>query len=107
MAAPFLRSQPALVQTLLSHAFVVERTGLSLNMADDGGHALHFLRQTCFQKVLQSVEDIKLPLRGDVRRFQEARAPAVRLISRKDDIGSGEGTYCEHEEQDYDRYMDD
>ena len=55
------------------------------------------------------VEDIKLQLQGDLRRFQEARSLALRLISRKDDIGGGDGSFYEHEEHDdgYDWYADD
>ncbi|CAE7923898.1 Smok2b, partial [Symbiodinium necroappetens] len=55
------------------------------------------------------VEDIKLQLQGDLRRFQEARSLALRLISRKDDIGGGDGSFYEHEEHEdgYDWYADD
>ena len=33
------------------------------------------------------IEDIKLQLQGDLRRFQDARTLALRLITKKDDIG--------------------
>ncbi|OLP86389.1 hypothetical protein AK812_SmicGene32497 [Symbiodinium microadriaticum] len=33
------------------------------------------------------VEDIKLQLQGDLRRYQDARTIALRLITKKDDIG--------------------
>ena len=41
------------------------------------------------------IEDIKLQLQGDLRLFREARALALRLISRKDDIGAGNDSYYE------------
>ena len=41
------------------------------------------------------VEDIKLQLQGDLRRYQEARVLALRLVTKKDD--SGEMFYEEHE----------
>ncbi|CAE7229448.1 IREH1 [Symbiodinium sp. CCMP2592] len=44
------------------------------------------------------IEDIKLQLQGDLRLFREARALALRLISRKDDIG-GNDSYYEHEHE--------
>ena len=33
------------------------------------------------------IEDIKLQLQGDLRRYQEARVLALRLITKKDDSG--------------------
>ena len=33
------------------------------------------------------VEDIKLQLQGDLRRYQDARTIALRLVTKKDDIG--------------------
>ena len=39
------------------------------------------------------IEDIKLQLQGDLRLFREARALALRLISRKDDIGASGDNY--------------
>ena len=55
------------------------------------------------------IEDIKLQLQGDLRRFQDARSLALRLISRKDDIGTSEGNFYERDEYDelYEWYADD
>ena len=41
------------------------------------------------------MEDIKLQLQGDLRRYQEARALALRLITKKDE--SGENFYEDNE----------
>ena len=44
------------------------------------------------------VEDIKLQIQGDVRRFQEARGLALRLLSRREDSGL-DSYYQEDDEQ--------
>ena len=56
------------------------------------------------------IEDIKLQIQGDLRKFQEARSLALRLTTRKDD--SGHDHFYESEEYDegqdfYDYYADD
>ena len=57
------------------------------------------------------VDDIKLQLQGDLRRFQEARGLALRLITRKDEHGESyyqdEMDSPEHEDAWYDSYWAD
>ena len=48
------------------------------------------------------IEDIKLQLQGDLRLFRKARALALRLISRKDDIGASGDSYFLDEQEDLD-----
>ena len=48
------------------------------------------------------VEEIKMQLQGDLRRFQDARILALRLITKKDDIGT-EAFYQDEPES----YLDD
>ena len=50
-----------------------------------------------------------MQLQGDLRRFQDARSLALRLISRKDDIGTSDGNFYERDEYDelYEWYADD
>ena len=51
------------------------------------------------------IEDVKLQLQGDLRRYQDARTIALRLITKKDDIGEAfydENEYGEHEDTSWD-----
>ena len=58
------------------------RAGLELN--DVGKYYLFFRNSGLASKFL---DDIKLQIKGDLRRFQEARSLALRLVTRKDDLG--------------------
>ncbi|CAE6930753.1 unnamed protein product [Symbiodinium sp. CCMP2592] len=60
----------------------VSRAGLDLN---DVAKFYLFFRGSGLP--YKFVEDIKLQLQGDLRRYQEARALALRLITKKDDSG--------------------
>ena len=77
------------------------RAGLELN--DVGKYYLFFRNSGLPSKFL---DDVKLQLQGDLRRFQEARALALRLVTRKDDLGE---LYYQDEENapDYDQSWDD
>ena len=75
----------------------VTRAGLELN--DVGKFYLFFKGSGLPVKL---VEDIKLQIQGDLRRFQEARSLALRLITRKDD-GGHDHLY---ETEDYDENHD-
>ena len=50
------------------------------------------------------IEDVKLQLQGDLRRYQDARTIALRLITKRDDIG--EAFYEENEFGDYGEHED-
>ncbi|OLP97718.1 Dynein heavy chain 6, axonemal [Symbiodinium microadriaticum] len=41
------------------------------------------------------IDDVKLQIQGDLRRFQEARALSLRLVMRKDDHGE---SYCQNDD---------
>ena len=60
----------------------VTRAVLELN--DVGRFYLFFRGSGLSQKF---IDDVKLQIQGDLRRFQEARALALRLMTRKDDHG--------------------
>ena len=51
------------------------------------------------------IEDIKLQLQGDLRRYQDARTIALRLITKKDDIG--DSFYQDDPDQDHGGRADD
>ena len=69
------------------------RAGLDLN---DMGKFYLFFRGAGLP--YKFVEDIKLQLQGDLRRFQEARGLALRLSTRKD--GHGDSFYQDHGDED-------
>ena len=75
----------------------VTRAGLDLN---DVAKFYLFFRGSGLP--YKFVEDIKLQLQGDLRRYQEARVLALRLITKKDD--SGELYY---EEAEPNNFVDD
>ena len=70
----------------------VTRAGLELN--DVGRFYLFFRGSGLSHKF---IDDVKLQIQGDLRRFQEARALALRLVSRKDDHGE---SYYQNDEAD-------
>ena len=83
----------------------VTRAGLELN---DVGKFYLFFKGSGLPARL--IEDIKLQIQGDLRRFQEARSLALRLITRKDDGGHDHLYETEDYDENYeyhDYYADD